>query len=862
MVTSYANSDKTVTTEALNIGNLTPVEKENLDRVIAKMKDLEPVGARNWNPDRQVIAQIKQLEFGPRLNALREEIRTTLPVLKIKDRAKPVLESYKETEGEDQGIRQAKALARVLREIPVVIRDNELIVGSLTKEVRGALWFPEIVDWLIDELDTLSTRPWNPFLLSEEDKQYYVEEVHPYFKDRASMNQIIKALPDEIREKMGAGLFTNGISQEGHVGHQIVVDRVRLMKGIKGYKEETLALMEKADKCDPLYPEKLLFWKGIIIVCDAIKDFAHRYADEARRMAKVEKDVKRKAELEKIAGICEWVPWNAPRTFHEALQSAWFFHIVYYFETNMTAQSPGRVDQKFYSWFKKEVIDDKTLSLEEAKELLGCYWLKIAATQKINSEMESRWRTGNQMFQNIGLGGTDKYGKSAVNELSYLGLKIEQYCHLDQPNVGVLVDEGVPNDFLEEASKVVKTGGGKPQFIGMKPRVKHFMEVAGFPEEIAMDYDSVCCDFIWYQYYPHYEHTADIVPGKAMELALNNGVERRSGRQIGPKTGDPREFKSVAEVFEAWKAQLAFAIESTCIYCNTIHKIWKEWLRTPYTSMLQGTCMEDGADIGNGGSGGFTPHSSTSIGAVNVINSLAALEKVVFNEKKATMAEVIDALDKNFEGCDELQKLLYDTPKYGNDDDFVDKWIRPCEYFTINQYLKYPARSGRNRKHPGWLHISAGVVFGGMTGATPDGRYAGMPFAEGGTSPMQGTDTHGPLGSMRSAAKWDYPAMLTQVYNQRYHPTALNSDEDVSKFTTLVKTYLNNMGPEGLGAQHVQVNVVSSETLKAAQKDPSKFRDLTIRVAGYTAYFTEIAKDLQDDLIARTEFEEVNDVSC
>jgi formate C-acetyltransferase len=841
-----------------NIGNVNALEKENLQRVIAKLYPLEPVGARSWNPDQERIEQIKKLEFGPRLTAIREELRTTLPVLKIKDRAKPVLESYKETEGEDQGIRQSKALARVLREIPVVIRPNELIVGSLAKEVRGALWFPEIVDWLVDELDTISTRQWNPFALSEEDKKYYLEEVHPYFKDRASLSQIKKALPDEIREKENAGLYTNGISQEGHVGHQIVVDRVRLLKGISGYKKEVLEVMEKADKCDPEYPDKLLFWKGVIIVCDAIRDFAHRYADEARSMAKVEKDKIRKAELEKIAEICGRVPWNAPRTFHEALQAAWFYHIVYYFETNMTAQSPGRIDQKFYSWFKKEVIDEKTLSLEEAKELLGCYWLKIAATQKVNSEMESRWRTGNLMFQNIGLGGTDKEGKSAVNELSYLGLKIEGYCHLDQPNVGVLVDENVPQDFLEEASKVVRTGGGKPQFIGLKPRIKHFIKVAGFPKEVAMDYDSVCCDFIWYQYYPHYEHTADIVPGKAMELTLNNGVERGSGRQIGPQTGDPKKFKTIDDVFDAYEKQLAFAIECSCIHCNTIHKIWKEWLRVPYTSIFQGTCLEDGKDLVNGGSGGFTPHSSTSIGSVNVINSLAALEKVVFQDKKATMAEVIDALDKNFEGYEKLQKLLYEAPKYGNDDEAADKWIRPTQYFTTNEYLKYPARSGRLRKHPGWLHISAGVVFGSMTGALPDGRYAGMPFAEGGLSPMQGTDTNGPTGSMRSAAKWDYISMLNSVYNQRYHPTALASDEDISKFTTLIKTYLNNMGPEGLGAQHVQCNVVASDTLKKAQKDPENYRDLTVRVAGYTAYFTEIARDLQDDLIARTEFQEVN----
>ncbi len=262
-------------------------------------------------------------------------------------------------------------------------------------------------------------------------------------------------MPDEVREKENAGLYTNGIAQEGHIGHIVVIDRMRLLRGIGWYKARALELMEKADKFDPLYPEKLLFWKGEVIVCDAVKDFAHRYAEEARKMAKTEKDAKRKAELEKIAEVCDWVPWNAPRNFQECLQSAWFYHIVYYFETNMTAQSPGRIDQKFYSWFKKDVIDDKTLSLDEAKELLGSYWLKIAATQKINSEMESRWRTGNLMFQNITLGGTDKYGKSAVNELSYLGLKIEQFCHLDN-QCRCLYPPNVPNDFIEEAARVVR----------------------------------------------------------------------------------------------------------------------------------------------------------------------------------------------------------------------------------------------------------------------------------------------------------------------------------------------------------------------------------------------------------------------
>ncbi|MDD4679644.1 MAG: pyruvate formate lyase family protein, partial [Clostridia bacterium] len=621
-----------------NIGLITPMEKENLERCIAEFDD--PIGARNWNPDPQIIEQIKNLEFGDRLNAIREEIRTTMPVLKIKDRAKPVLESYKETEGEDQGLRQAKALARVLREIPVVIRDHELIVGSLTKEVRGALWFPEIVDWLVDELDTLSTRPWNPFQLSEEDKQYYLEEVHPYFKDRASLSRIKKNMPDEIREKENAGLYTNGIAQEGHIGHIVVIDRMRLLRGIGWYKARAQELMEKADKFDPFYPERLIFWKGIIIVCDAVKDFAHRYAEEARKMAKNEKNAKRKAELEKIAEVCDRVPWNAPRDFQECLQSAWFYHLVYYFETNMTAQSPGRIDQKFYSWFKQDVIDNKTITLDEAKELLGSYWLKVAATQKINSEMESRWRTGNLMFQNIALGGTDKYGNSAVNELSYLGLKIEQFCHLDQPNVGVYIHPNVPDEFIEEACRVVRTGGGKPQFLGVQNRVQHFMEVGGFPKEVAMDYDSVCCDFMWHQYYPHYVHDCDIVPGKAMELALNNGVERRSGRQIGPKTGDPKQFKDIDEVYEAWLTQTKFAIECSCNHSNAIHKVWQEWLRVPWTSMFIGTCLTDGADLVNGGSGGFNNNYVASIGAVNVINSLAAMEKVVFDEKKATMADV------------------------------------------------------------------------------------------------------------------------------------------------------------------------------------------------------------------------------
>jgi len=837
-----------------NIGNIAPIEQENLLRCMAEIED--PVGARNWKPDPEIVEEIKKLEIGPRLKAIREAVRTAVPQLYIKDRAKPVLENYKETEGEDPEIRQAKALARVLKEVPITIRPGELIVGALTKTPRGALWFPEIVDWLIDEIDTVSTREWNPFLVSEEDKKYYLEEVHPYFKDRASLSRIWKQVPDEIREKYEYGLWTNGIAQEGHVGHIIVLDRPRLLRGIRWYKERALELMEKADVCDPEYPDKLLFWKSIVIVCDAVRDFAHRYAEEARNLAKVEKDEKRKTELGEIAEICERVPWNPPRTFHEALQAAWFIHLVYYFETNMTAQSPGRIDQKFYSWFKKEVIDEKTLSVEEAKELLGCYWLKLAETQKINSEIESRWRTGNLMFQNICLGGTDKNGQSAVNELSYLGLKVEEHMHLDQPNVGVWVHENVPDDFLEEAARVVSHGGGKPQFIGVNSRVQHFIEVGGFPKNIAWDYDSVCCDFMWYQYYPHYVHSADIVPGKAMELALNNGVDRRTGKLLGPQTGDPREFKNINDVVEAWKKQTAYAIQCSCIHANTIDKVWQEFLRIPYTSMFIGTCLTDGKDLVNGGSGGFCANASVSIGAVNAINSIAALEKVVFDDKKATMAEVIDALDKNFEGHEELQKLLLSAPKYGNDDDAVDKWIRPHQYFITEEYLKYPMHFGRQRKHPGWLHLSAGVLFGKMTGALPDGREAEMPFAEGGVSPMQGTDFSGPTASMRTVAKWDYVSMLNCVYNQKYHPMVLESEEGIKKFSALIKTFLCNMGD--VGAHHVQCNVVSSETLRKAQKDPEKYRDLTIRVAGYTAYFIEISKDLQDDLIARTEYQEVS----
>lgn len=833
---------------------VTEKERKNIEQCMKVLPD--PVGARNWNPDVAVIEKIKKLSRTERLIKLRERLLDSKQQLYIKERGKLVTESYKATVGEDANIRQAKALAHILENYPVYIREDELIVGAVTPTPRGCLWFPEVCDWLINEIDTISTREYNPTLVSEEDKEFYKKEIHPYWKDRCSYARIQKQLPDEVREKQKYGLWSCGISMEQPIGHILSLDKNRLEHGLKWYKEEAQKLIETSDQTDPKYIDKIQFWKAIIIICDAVHTFALRYANEAEKMAATCKDEKRKAELEKISETLKKVPWEAPSNFYEAVQSAWFMQLIYYYESNAVAESPGRVDQKFYSYFKKD-LDNGTISLEEAEDIVACYWLKLAETNKVYTQGESRYRTGNPMFQNISLGGTDVNGNSAVNELSYLCLKVEEFVHLDQPNVAVWVEKNVPEDYLETAVKILRSGGGKPMFLGAESRINHFKKSCGLPEKAARTYDSVCCSFMWHPHLPNMDHAADINPGIALEYVFTNGKDRKTGVQVGPETGDPKNFKSIDDVYHALQKQIQYGIKMAVLHANTIYKVWQDFLRMPYTSMFQGTSLTDGLDITCGGSLGHNAAMGVSVGLVNCIDSLGAVEKVVFDDKQVTMKELISALDNNFVGYERLQKALLDAPKYGTDNDYVDKWIVPLEHTINHEYLHYPMRFGRLRKNPVYIHLSAGVLYGSLMGATPDGRNAGMPLAEGGISPMQGLALKGPSASMRSAAKWDYSEINSVVYNQKFHPRALEKDEDVAKLASLIRIYLCDMGVDGRGANHVQINVVSAETLRDAQEHPEKYRDLIIRVAGYTAFFTEISRDLQDDLIARVEFESV-----
>lgn len=839
----------------LDMSMVTDAEYENLENCVKENPD--PIGARNWKTDQTIIEKIKKLKRTERLTTLRNRLLDSKQQLYIKERGKLVTESYKETIGEDQNVRQAKALKHVLDNYPIYIRSDELIAGSITPTPRGCLWFPEVSDWLINEIDTISTRPYNPTLVSDEDKKYYLEEIHPYWENRCNFARIQKQLPDEVREKQKYGLWSCGISMEQPIGHILSLDKKRLEKGIKWYKDQAEEFIETADKCDPKYIDRLQFWRSIIIVCDAVHDFACRYADEASRLAEKENDPVRKKELLKMAATLNKVPWNKPDTFYEAVQSAWFMQLIYYYESNAVAESPGRVDQKLYEYFKRD-LDNGDLTIEEAEDIVACYWLKIAETNKVYTQGESRYRTGNPMFQNTSIGGSDAENKCAVNELSYLCLKIEEFVHLDQPNLAVWVDDNTPDDFIEEAVKVVRTGGGKPMFLGSKARINHFMKCCGLNEKEARTYDSVCCSFMWHPCLPNMDHAADVNPGIALEYVFTNGRDRRTGTQVGPKTGDPKEFKSIDDVFDALVKQIQYGISMATLHANTIYKLWQDFLRMPYTSMFQGTALKDGFDVTCGGSLGHSAAMGVSVGLVNCVDSLSAVEKIIFDDRRSSMADLVDALDKNFIGYERLQELLLNAPKYGSDNDYADKWMLPIEHSINHEYLKYPMRFGRQRKNPVYIHLSAGVLYGSIMGATPDGRKAGMPLAEGGISPMQGLKLNGPSASMRSAAKWDYSEINSVVYNQKFHPRVLEKDEDVKKLSDLIKIYLTKMGNDGLGANHVQINVVSAETLRDAQIHPEKYRDLIIRVAGYTAFFTEISKDLQDDLIARVEFDGIN----
>ena len=783
-----------------------------------------------------------------RIERLRNESISTLPSVSG-ERAKLITSFYGSLNPGGNSVPVCRALAfqRLLEKQSIHIGEDELLVGERGPGPKATPTYPELCSHTLEDLRILPTRGKTPFQIDESTRALYANTIIPFWDGRSMRDRVFAAMSPEWTAAFEAGVFTEFMEQRSP-GHAVLDDKIYRLgfADFKAWIESSQECIEASD--DPTKSEKLEELTAMSICCDAIIRFAERHAEQARQMAETA-DPERRDELLRIAEICEWVPRQAPRTFHEALQMYWFVHLGVVIELNeWDSLNPGRIDQNLFPFYRCD-IDEGRLTAHGAKELLECFWVKFSnqpAPPKVGVT-EEQSATYND-FTLINVGGVDLDGKDAVNELSYLILDVIEEMRLPYTGSCIQLSKANPDRFLLRALEVVRQGFGQPSIFNTDAIVQEFLRAGKSLDDARGGGPSGCvtvsafgkesCVLTGYINWP-----------RILEITLHAGIDPRTGRQLGPKTEDPRSFASYDDLFDAYRAQLMYFVDLKIEGNNRIEQLFAEHMPAPFLSILVEDCIERGQDYNDSGPRYPTTYIQ-GVGLGTATDSLAAIRDHVFVRKTVTMAELVDALDTDFAGFESLRgKLLYDSPKFGNDDDAADDIAQDL----FNTY--FAAIDGRPNTKGGAYRINllpttVHVFFGAMVGATPDGRKAGVPLSDG-ISPTQGSDTHGPTAVMCSVGKIDHVRTGGTLLNQRFLPDVLHDEAGLKKLGDLVRTYFRMDG------HHIQFNVVDSETLRRAQESPNEHRDLIVRVAGYSDYFNNLDRALQDEIIARTAHEDI-----
>ncbi|EHR8837036.1 glycyl radical protein [Shigella flexneri] len=828
-----------------------------------------------------------------RVKALREQILNASPRIET-DRARILTESYKETESLPMVLRRAKALEKILAELPVIIRSGELIVGSLTVEPHSAQVFPEFSNqWLLNEFDRLNQRTGDRFTISEEAKQE-LAVIFPYWSGKTTSELATSYMMQDTLDCIEENAFTVGNYYFNGVGH-IAVDYAKVLnKGFKGIIKDVLTTMQAADKHSPDYLKQEAFFKAVLISCNAAINFAHRYAKKAREMAEDVSSLRRD-ELLEIARICETVPENGATSFYEACQSFWFVHAIIQIESNGHSISPARFDQYMYPF----LAQDKSITEEQAQELLDCLWIKFNDINKVRDEDSTKGFGGYPMFQNLIVGGQTRGGQDATNLLSYMAMTATAHVSLHEPSFSVRIWAKSPDDFLLKACEVSRLGMGIPAYYNDEVIIPALIN-RGLTLEDARDYGIIGCVEPQKPGKTEGWHDAAFFNmSKVLEITLNNG---RSGqRQLGPKTGEISDFHTFDDLLNAYRQQMAWFVHHLTAADNSVDLAHAERAPLPFLSCMVDDCISRGKTVQEGGAHyNFT--GPQGVGVANVGDSLMAIKQLVFEEGRVSLAHLKKALDANFGhgtttssatvatgdnndvtydmivgalkkilgensaldlpalkdqikpsitatngSLEELRQMLINSaPKFGNDIDEVDMMARTGAEIYCREVEKY--RNPRGGLFQAGLYpVSANVAMGTVVGATADGRLAGEPLPDG-VSPSRGMDCSGPTAAANSVAKLDHAlASNGTLFNQKFHPAALKGEDGLHHLSALLRGYFDQKG------MHVQFNVVDRSVLLAAQKEPEKYRDLVVRVAGYSAQFVSLDKSVQDDIIMRTE---------
>ncbi|MCK4450268.1 MAG: glycyl radical protein, partial [Anaerolineae bacterium] len=785
---------------------------------------------------------MEELKLSSRVQGLLDNYYAARPEV-FAERAVLVTGAYAQTEGQPITIRRAEAMWQILDGVTVLIRDGEPIVGCKTPAILGSPLYPEVAsDWVEEEIDTIALRDEAPFYLSDETKETLRAEVFDYWRGRQVYNRIMEVLPSEIQQATDAGLFFHYYLNRT-IGH-ITVDYERVLKkGFLGLKAGVEDELKKINYEDGGCLRKIHLLQAMSLCCEAAIRFAERYAEEAERLAAAESDPVRRAELEQSAEICRWVPAHPARTFHEALQSFWFVHLILNLETNSYAIGPGRFDQYMYPYYQAD-IDAGRLTQEQAGELLACLWIKFNELTVVKEGGTAKASTTYNDFQNLNLGGQTVEGQDATNELSYLCLDVTGRLKLPQPQIAALISEKTPDRFLMKACEVICLGFGLPAVFNDDEKVQALLHKGKTLEDARLGGINGCVELV-VQGKDNMASSGYLSMPKCLELALNNGVDPLTGAQLGPSTGVPREFISFDQLMEAFRQQLAHAIELKTVYDGIARQAYAEFCPVPFTSLLISDCLEKGRDYHDGGARYNLP-LICGVGTGTMADSLAAIKRLVYDEKRTSLEELVTALRADFAGYGRLRQMLLNrVPKWGNGDGYVDTIAHDVVEMFCDELEKHRNAEGVPYA-ANMIPTTTHIWFGSLNGATPDGRLAETPLSEG-ISPVQGTDSNGPTAVVRSMARLDHARCCGTLLNMKFHPTALSGEEGLRKFGHLIRTYFK------LGGHHMQFNVVSAETLRAAQECPEEYRNLVVRVAGYSDYFVRLSRDLQDEIISRTE---------
>ena len=833
------------------------------------------------------------IEKSARIDKLVNDLYAKMPEIES-DRGVLVTDSYKSTEALPIINRRSAAFAHILRNIPIVIRDGELIVGSATKAPRGCQVFPEYsYEWLEAEFETVATRAADPFYISEKTKED-LRKAYPYWKGKTCSDLAKSNMAPEAYDAFTVhGMFTPGNYFYNGIGHVNVNYEKVLQKGYRGIIAEAQAALNKLDVSDPEYVQRHNFLSAVIESCEAVVEYARRYAVLARELAKKEKNETRKAELEKIAQNCMHVPEFPASDFHEACQSFWFVQLLLQVESSGHSISPGRFDQYMYPYYKKD-IDAGKITIEQAQELIDCIWVKLNDINKVRDAVSADGFAGYGMFQNLIVGGQNVHGMDATNDLSYMCLEASMHVPLPQPSISIRVWNGSPESLLIKAAALTRLGTGLPAYYNDEVIIPSIMS-RGLTLEDARDYCIIgCVEPQKGAKTDGWHDAAFFNMCRPLELVFSNGVDK--GVQIGPETGDVANMTSFEEVFEAYKTQQSYFIKLLVNANNAIDKAHAVRCPLPFQSCMVDDCIGRGKSLQEGGAiYNFT--GPQGFGIANNTDALLAIKQLVFEEQKVTLAELRDAMQANFgygitgaaaeritgevavslaeEGVtvneaviraiyeevtsangipadkkaryQEIKRLIDETcPKYGNDIYEADMFARTVANTYTREVEKYKNPRG-GVFQAGLYPVSANVPLGGQTGATPDGRLAFTPIADG-IGPASGRDVKGPTATANSVARLEQDvASNGTLLNQKFHPSALNGMSGLTKFVALIRSYFDQKG------MHMQFNVVTRETLLDAQKNPEKYKTLVVRVAGYSALFTTLSRSLQDDIINRTE---------